>query len=295
MARIIIKKESRKAQYYSEDLGKGVELKMLLIPQGKFMMGSPKDELERFEREEPQHEVNVEKFFLGRYPVTQAQWKVVASWDKVERDLEIDPSRFKGDERPVERVSWYDAVEFCDRLSLKTGRKYRLPTEAEWEYACRAGTKTPFHFGETITTDLANYRGTDDEELNWKGSYGTGPKGEYREATTDVCYFQVANEFGLYDMHGNVWEWCEDDWHENYEGAYQDGRAWLGDENTSKILQEGSEDSSGKKIAKVVRGGSWYNDPWDCRSASRYFNDADDRNGSNLGFRLARSLPRNLP
>ena len=294
MARIIVKKESRKAQYYSEDLGEGVELRMLLIPQGKFMMGSPEDELERLDREGPQHEVDIEKFFLGRYPVTQAQWRVVAGWDKVERDLEVEPSYFKGDERPVEQVSWYDAVEFCDRLSRKTGREYRLPTEAEWEYACRAGTKTPFHFGETITTDLANYRGTDNEELDWKGSYGAGPKGEYREKTTDVGYFQVANNFGLYDMHGNVWEWCEDDWHNNYEGAPQSGKAWLEDKNISLILQKESEELSEKSITKLIRGGSLYRLPRYCRSASRTDYYAIKRDFA-IGFRLACSSPRNLP
>lgn len=143
------------------------------------------------------------------------------------KELDADPSNFKGDKRPVEQVSWYDAVEFCDRLTAHTKRAYSLPSEAEWEYACRAGTRTPFHFGETITTDLANYRGTDNEEYKWSGSYGPGPKGIYREQITEVGSFGVANAFGLYDMHGNVWEWCLDDWHDNYEGAPTDGSAWL--------------------------------------------------------------------
>lgn len=131
--------------------------------------------------------------------------------------------------------------------------------------------------------------------MNIKGSYGAGPKGEYREETTDVGYFQVANKFGLYDMHGNVFEWCEDDWHGNYEGAPQDGKAWLDNKNDSNVLQTESEESSDKEIAKVVRGGSWYGIPWSCRSASRLNGNADDRYDDALGFRLARSLPRNLP
>ncbi|MFM6120206.1 MAG: formylglycine-generating enzyme family protein, partial [Sphaerospermopsis kisseleviana] len=145
-----------------------------------------------------------------------------------------------------------DAVEFCARLSNYTKRPYRLPSEAEWEYACRAGTTTPFDFGQTITTDLANYNG--------KETYGSGVKGVYREETTEVGSFQVANEFGLYDMHGNVWEWCEDDWHNNYENAPADSSAWVRDEPNSN--------------AKVLRGGSWFFVPDYCRSARRYYDDA---------------------
>ena len=182
---------------------------------------------------------------MGKYPITQAQWQIVAGFPQEKLQLQPEPSRFKGDNRPVEQISWYDAVEFCARLSQKTGRNYRLPTEAEWEYACRAGTNSAFHFGETITTDIANYRGTDDEEYGWKGNYGEGPKGEYREETTPVDKFSYANAFGLCDMHGNVWEWCEDYWHENYKGAPSDGSAWL----------------TGNDDIRVVRGGSWFNDP----------------------------------
>jgi formylglycine-generating enzyme required for sulfatase activity len=123
-------------------------------------------------------------------------------------------------------------------LSKATGREYRLPSEAEWEYACRAGTTTPFHFGETITTDLANYNG------NY--TYGSGSKGQYRKQTTDVGSFP-ANAFGLHDMHGNVWEWCQDTWHENYNGAPTDGSAWV-DENANQNRM-------------ILRGGSWYNNP----------------------------------
>ena len=144
-------------------------------------MGSPENEPERQEREGPQHEVTVPSFFLGRYPVTQSQWRAVAAMPQVKRELNPEPSNFKGDNLPVERVSWYESVEFCDRLSTKTGRPYRLPSEAEWEYACRAGTTTPFHFGRTLTTEVANYNG------NY--TYADGPKGEYRKTTTPVDQF----------------------------------------------------------------------------------------------------------
>jgi formylglycine-generating enzyme required for sulfatase activity len=217
---------------------------MVEIPGGTFMMGSPEDELGRSEDKSPQHEVTVPSFYMGKYEVTQAQWKAVAALPQVERELKPDPSNFKGDELPVESVSWQDAVEFCKRLSKATGQKYRLPSEAEWEYACRAGTSTPFYFGETITTDLVNCDGT--------LTYANAPKGEAREKTTPVGSFPP-NAFGLYDLHGNVWEWCTDTYQESYVGAPSDGTAWV------------TEDSS----SRVHRGGSWSNDPQRCRSAVR--------------------------
>ncbi|MFM7882629.1 MAG: SUMF1/EgtB/PvdO family nonheme iron enzyme, partial [Microcystis panniformis] len=161
-----IKKESKQSQYFREDLGNGITLEMVAIPGGTFLMGSPPNEKDSFKDERPQHEVTVSNFFMGKYPITQAQWRAVASRKdlKVEKDLDPDPSHFKDRggsstrrDRPVEQVNWYDAVEFCARLSKLTGREYRLPSEAEWEYACRAGTTTPFYFGETITGELANY------------------------------------------------------------------------------------------------------------------------------------------
>jgi formylglycine-generating enzyme required for sulfatase activity len=207
---------------------------------------------------------------MGKYPVTQAQWKIVASLPQVNRELKPAPSYFKGDKRPVESVSWYDAVEFCARLSQHTHRTYRLPTEAEWEYACRAGTTTPFHFGETITTDLANYRGTDNKEYGLSGSYGREPLGEDRRKTTAVDHFGIANAFGLCDMHGNVWEWCLDHWHDNYENAPNDGSAWLTDKEDAR---------------RVVRGGSWDYNPRYCRCASRDYNYPGD-DYENFGFRV---------
>ncbi len=259
-----------------EDLGNGIKLEMVEIPPGKFLMGSPEDELERHSDEGPQHEVNISAFLIGRYPITQGQWKaIVDNVPKIERDLKSNPSEFKGDDRPVERVSWLDAVEFCARLSKYTGRNYGLPSEAQWEYACRAGTTTPFHFGETISTDLANYDG------NY--TYGQGTKGKDRGETTPVGSFEVANAFGLYDMHGNVYEWCEDDMHDNYDGAPNDGSPWLsGNQNTTKYT------------AKVARGGSWFNNPRRCRSANRLNYYSVETDFFNIGFRLVSFPPRTL-
>ncbi|MEO0971372.1 MAG: formylglycine-generating enzyme family protein, partial [Cyanobacteria bacterium J06639_18] len=192
-----------------EGLGGAVTLDMLLIQGGTFKMGSPPDEPERDAYEDPQHDVTVPTFLMGRYPVTQAQWRVVADMAQVKRALDPDPANFKGSDHPVEQVNWYEAVEFCDRLSRHSGRSYRLPSEAEWEYACRAGTTTPFAFGKTLTSELANYDGRD--------AYNDGSTGEYIEATTPVNHFGIANAFGLCDMHGNVLEWCLDHWHSDYE------------------------------------------------------------------------------
>ena len=270
MAELVIRRERKQAHYFVEKLGELLGLDMILIPAGTFLMGSPKDELDRNDDEGPQHDVRVSSFFMGRYPVTQAQWRFVAGLTQVNRELDLDPSNFKGDEHPVERVFWHDAVEFCDRLAKHTGRPYRLPTEAEWEYACRAGTQTPFYFGKTLTTELANYNG------NY--TYNDGSKGEYRETTTSVDHFGIANAFGLCDMHGNVREWCQDHWHGSYEGAPTDGSAWLSkDENASR----------------VVRGGSWDGDPWYCRSACRHYNTPGSRT-DDVGFRVVCSAPRTL-
>ena len=286
MAKTIITYAQGTGEYFVEDLDNGVELEMMFIPGGTFTMGAPEIEENSSNSERPQHQVVVPSFSMGKYPVTQAQWKAIAVLPKVNRDLKADLSGFKGDNLPVEQVSWYDAVEFCARLSNHTGREYRLPSEAEWEYACRALTTTPFHFGETITTDLANYRGTDDQKFGWSGSYGRGPKGIYRERTTPVGSFDVANSFGLYDMHGNVWEWCLDDWHKNYEGAPTDGSAWF-DENNNLYQKSGRA---------VLRGGSWFSNPKDCRSAYRNGRYRAERVNFfiNIGFRVVCAFGRTL-
>ena len=275
--KLVIQRVQREAEYFVEDLGGGVELEMVLIPGGIFMMGSPEDELGRRDDESPQHLVTVKSFSVGKYPVTQAQWKAVVSLPQVNQELDLNPSHFKGSDFPVESVSWYEAVEFCDRLSLHTQREYRLPSEAEWEYACRGGTTTPFHFGKTITTDLANYNGADDENFNTLGSYGRGPKGIHRLETTPVDSFKVANAFGLFDMHGNVFEWCADHWHFDYEGAPNDGSAW--------VHEEQSDNKNYFQNLRLLRGGSWHYNPVLCRSASR---TNDDAGGTNFvyGFRV---------
>jgi formylglycine-generating enzyme required for sulfatase activity len=266
----IASRQQGQAWQLIKDLGNNVALEMVQIPGGSFVMGAPKSEESSSDRERPQHQVSVPSFFMGKYPVTQAQWKAVAAMSQVKRKLKLDPSRFKGGDRPIERITWLDAVEFCDRLSQHTGKPYRLPSEAEWEYACRARTTTPFHFGETITPDLANYDG------NY--TYGDGPKGVYRGETTPVGSFGVANAFGLYDMHGNVREWCQDHWHDNYEGAPTDGSAWL---------------SENKNANRILRGGSWDALPWDCRSAYRFYLPPVSHY-FHIGFRVVCSAPRTL-
>ena len=250
-----IKRNPERTEFFSENLGNNVALDMVAIPGGKFLMGSPENESETLEGEILQHTVIIQPFFMGRFPVTQAQWAAVAGFDRVNIDLNPDPSHFKGANRPVECVSWDDAVEFCARLSQKTGKIYRLPNEAEWEYACRAGTTTPFYFGDTITSGLANYEGIDWDEQGTKypGNYGQGAKGEYGEETTDVGKFPP-NPFGLFDMHGNIYEWCQDEWHENYHSSLSETSLWLG-ENDNQYMR--------------LRGGSWYYDPWYYRSALR--------------------------
>ncbi|OUL24030.1 hypothetical protein BV378_20180 [Nostoc sp. RF31YmG] len=275
---LIIKRNRQRTRGFIEALRNGVQLEMVLIPAGSFTMGSPEDELERSDSESPQHLVNIQQFCMGKYPVTQAQWRAVAAMPQVNRELKPDPSNFKGDKRPVERVSWYDAVEFCDRLTAHTKRQYRLPSEAEWEYACRAGTTTPFHFGETITLELANY--------NANYTYGAGVKETYRKQTTVVGSFEVANAFGLYDMHGNVWEWCLDDWHDDYNGAPTDGSPWF-DDNDNLYQKQGRA---------VLRGGSWIYDPRGCRSASRYNGNAAGRDfiRDAFGFRVVCAFGRTI-
>ena len=260
-----------------EDLGNGIKLQMVYIPGGTFTMGSPESEEGRYNYEGPQHDVTVPPFFMGKYPVTQGQWKEIASRTdlKVKLDLKLEPSYFKEPyqdidrwHRPVERVSWYEAVEFCERLSKLTQRNYRLPSEAEWEYACRAGTTTPFYFGKTITPELVNYDG--------QYVYGNAQKGEYRGETTPVGQF-YPNAFGLYDMHGNVSEWCLDTWHNSYDGAPTDGSAW---------------ETGGHSTRRVCRGGSWYFDPWRCRSANRNYFYSVEADFFNIGFRLVSFPPR---
>jgi formylglycine-generating enzyme required for sulfatase activity len=263
-----VKKSRAQARRFVEPLSDDLTLEMVAISGGQFLMGSPDSEQEREPNEGPQHQVTVPDFFMGRYLVTQAQWWFVASLPQVNRELKPNPSEFQGSRLPVERISWYEATEFCDRLSAHTKRAYCLPSEAEWEYACRAGTTTPFHFGDMILSEVANYDG------NY--AYADGPKGETRQKTTSVDEFNLANGFGLSDMHGNVFEWCQDHWHGDYKGAPTDGGAWL---------------TNDEEVRRIRRGGSWYNIPRICRSACRYYVMPDDR-FNNFGFRVSCSAPR---
>ncbi|KOR33876.1 hypothetical protein AM228_27350 [Planktothricoides sp. SR001] len=280
-----ISRSQGQAKQIITDLGNGVTLEMVYIPGGTFMMGSPAGE--GYDDEKPQHQVTIKPFLMGKYPVTQAQWRQVASFPKLQIDLDPNPSYFKGENLPVECVSWYDCIEFCARLSQKTEKNYRLPSEAEWEYAARAGTTTAFHIGETLTTDLANYDG------NY--TYGSGAKGVYREKTTPVGHFQHANAFGLYDIHGNVWEWCLDDWHDSYTGAPTNGLAWLNENDNDYHFERNwihwLKEIFTHKNNKLLRGGSWYCIPRICRSARRNFRDPGFRN-LDIGFRFGISLPR---
>jgi uncharacterized protein (TIGR02996 family) len=224
--------------YRELQLAPGIALTFAWVLPGTFLMGSPPGEEGREPYEgadERQHRVTLTKgFFLGVHAVTQEQWQAV---------MGSNPSRFKGETLPVEQVSWDDCREFCRKLSERDGQRYRLPTEAEWEYACRGGTTTPFHFGETISTQQANYNGNH--------TYGKGTKGQYRQKTTAVGTFP-ANAWGLFDMHGNVWEWCED---------------WFGPYPESEITDPKSPD---KGTPRVLRGGSWYYAARGCRSAYRH-------------------------
>jgi formylglycine-generating enzyme required for sulfatase activity len=264
MTQLTIKSKTKLVQAMIEDLGEGIDLTMILIPPGEFLMGSRKEEPGRQSNEEQYRVIIPEPFLMGKYPVTQAQWQRVATMPQQKRSLKNVKPIFKGANLPIESVSWLDAEEFCLRLSNYSNHRYRLPSEAEWEYACRAGTTSAFHFGETIDTKLANYRGTDNKEMKWSGSYGRGNPGEYQEKTTPVGIFD-ANDFGLYDMHGNVWEWCADHYNSSYQQTPKDGSAWV-------------NPTAEKNSSRVLRGGSWLDDPYDCRSAYRY--------GYNAGVRI---------
>ncbi|PZV05281.1 MAG: hypothetical protein DCF32_11300 [Leptolyngbya sp.] len=233
-----------------------VTLRLVSIIGGQFVLGAPATELGHDPSQPPQTIAAVDSFWMSVHPITQGQWRAVALLPAVNRELDPNPAYFTGNDRPVEQVSWQEAVEFCDRLNelIKTHsdqpglRRYRLPTEAEWEYACRAKTTTPFHTGQTLTTELANYNGTK--------PYRQEPVGQFRGTTTAVGAFGKANDFGLYDMHGNVLEWCSP-----------------------------NRDVSSKDTWRVVRGGSWQSPPQQCRSAYRAGLKADTRSNE-VGFRI---------
>ena len=264
--------QSASASVFTDMLGTGAGLDMVAIPGGAFVMGSPSYEPQRRPNEGPQRTVMLNPFFIGATPITQAQWAevVTAHPAKLAHVLEPFPSYFKGKDLPVEGVSWAQADEFCRRLAEITGRDYRLPSEAEWEYACRAGSAGPFHFGPTITPDLANYCGSGgavcgesggksvasdeyDGVAYASGAYDQGPPGKFRATTTAAGTFPP-NRFGLYDMHANVWEYCLDIASANYADAPVDGGAYL---------------SGAPGAERILRGGSWSHNPAICRSSYR--------------------------
>jgi formylglycine-generating enzyme required for sulfatase activity len=280
-----INRRTVQVQYFTEDkisLPSGAKMiEMSLIPKGKFDMGMSTQErqiaLESGLKDDPNRE-NLEKwldastpiqnitfaqpFYMSRYAVTQAQWLAVMG-KFTDAFNKRDDANFNGYNRPMVMVNWSVAKAYCKKLSELTGKNYRLPSEAEWEYSCRANTKTPFYFGETITADLVNH------DSNFP--YANTPKNAsgYRRVTTDVGSFPP-NEWGLYDVHGNVLEWCEDVWHNNYDGIPKDGSAWLKD---------------GEQNKHTVRGGSWGNLAISCRSAIRFRFDTDFSDNF-LGFRV---------
>ena len=262
------------ASFYSDNLG-AANLEMVEIRGGKFLMGSDatevdiafadaqtyNDEVSRevLTAEMPQHLVNVPGFFMGKYEVTQAQWRAVMG------DLPDIPDNFRGDNLPVVGVGWKEANQFCDQLSTMTGRNYRLPSEAEWEYAAKAGGESRFGFGENINANFVNFAGI--------FPFENGQKGEYREKTTPVGQFKVANNFGLFDMQGNIWEWTADYWHDDYNNAPTDGNAW-------------DDAQADHEVERVVRGGSWESIANNCRSTSRRPQPAAQFGATSLGFRV---------
>lgn len=253
----------KRVKRFVENLGHGSDLVMLLIPAGQFQMGS-----ERYKWERPVHSVNIQSFYLGQFPVTQAQWRAVTRLPKVAIELEEHCSAFVGDNLPVDSVSWVEATEFCARFAKQTGKPYRLPTEAEWEYACRAGSREEFSFGPTITPVIVNCDATHVS--------GGASAGVFRNGTVPIGSLGAANDFGLYDMHGNLCEWCQDEWHDNYEEAPSNGSAWITDEGSA---------------LRVTRGGSWTHSVEICRSSDRSRESSDLNTKLHyMGFRVAASL-----
>jgi formylglycine-generating enzyme required for sulfatase activity len=271
----VIRRAAAQAQKVIQDLENGIALELVAIPKGFFQMGSRNEG--GYEDELPLHPVFLDAFWLGTGPVTQAQWQAVMGG--------LPNCRFHGPDRPVDTICWRDALSFCERLTRRTGHRYALPSEAQWEYACRAGTITPFSLGETITTDYVNFVGDH--------TYREAPVGIYRHGTTPVGTF-APNPWGLYDMHGNVWEFCADLWTSDYTGATASGNPapagplparlkstrLAGLISTIKLAFLGPENTPtppGDATYHVSRGGSWHETPGHCRSAVRLRVAENDR------------------
>jgi len=261
----VIDRRRGSAQQFIQRLGKRVTLQLVQIPAGKFVMGAPEREPNSRPSEQPQHPVAVQPFFLGRYPVTLDQWRAVMGARPAEMKT-AESSFTQSGRQPAVRVSFDEVEEFCSRLSRQTRRLFRLPSEAEWEYACRAGSSTAFAFGEAITRDIVVHDGQNIRRADPDGKHAT---------TRPVGSLRVANAFGLYDMHGQVWEWCPDSWHGHYQGAPTDGSAWT---------------SGGALHTRVLRGGSWYAAAELCRSASRNMGAELGVRSRQIGFRVAMAV-----
>jgi len=261
----VIGRRRASAQQLVQRLGKDVALHMVQIPGGTFRMGAPDDEPGAKSSERPQHLVSVAPFYLGKVPVTLDQWCAVMGARPAA--MKIAESSFKKSGRqPAVRVSFDEVEEFCARLSRRARRIFRLPTEAEWEYGCRAGTSSAFAFGPTITGDVVIHDGEAIRRANPDGLHVT---------TRPVGSLRVANAFGLYDMHGQVWEWCQDWWHGHYQNAPADASAWTG---------------GGALHTRVLRGGSWYAAAELCRSASRMMGGETGIRSRQIGFRVAMTV-----
>jgi eukaryotic-like serine/threonine-protein kinase len=252
----VIDQPQSHSHIFQEELAKGIFLNMVQIPAGTFMMGASDREEDQKGSEQPQHSVNINTFYLGQTQITQAQWTAIFP----DRSGKISSNS----QLPINSISWLDALEFCQRLSAKTGRKYRLPSESEWEYACRATTTTPFTYGDTISSSIVNYDAA--------RPYKRAPKETCRGKATAVGIFPP-NLFGLYDMHGNLWEWCLDEWFADYIDAPTDGSS-RGDLKTRDEMSQ-----------RVVRGGSWFSQGQMCRAASRNSLFASSQH-NHYGFRV---------
>jgi formylglycine-generating enzyme required for sulfatase activity len=274
--------DNKNAAYYPENLG-AAKLEMIEIPGGKFQMGSSSEEVERayedalksndeadrevITAEMPQHWVDLPGFFMSRTEITQGQWRAVMN------SLPEIPQESRGDDKPVVNVTWKEAVKFCDALSVKTKRNYRLPSEAEWEYAARAGTETPFAFGANINSNYVNFFAL--------VPFAEGLKGEFRDKPVAAGQLNAPNNFGIHDMHGNVAEWCADYWHPDYNGAPNDGSVW------NEPARQKDDDEDDPALYRVIRGGSFQSIGNNCRSAQRRARPiTDDDRYSDLGFRV---------